>query len=293
MVRKSGQPFLIDLRAGDYRLVLEPERGGSIALFEWRGRAILRPTCGPSMLDTACFPLVPFSNRIASGRFSYGGMPVRLNPNLSGTAHPLHGYGWLSEWQIVEASASSALLEHRYPAGGEWPWRYVARQRFDLEATGLVMALSITNLGASAMPAGLGYHPYFQRYPQTRYLGRHTGEWQNSQDCLPVRLDARAEAIDWWCGQPVGNRIVDTVYGGRSGALAITHPDQGLTITLSPSENLPFTVVYTPDGEDYFCVEPVSHITNAHNLDRKDNGLVDLLPGQSLCVECHVRAEAA
>ena len=59
---------MIELKAGEYFLALEPERGGSIARFGWRGQDLMRPTCGPSVLDVACFPLVPFSNRIAHGR---------------------------------------------------------------------------------------------------------------------------------------------------------------------------------------------------------------------------------
>jgi aldose 1-epimerase len=44
-------------------------------------------------------------------------------------------------------------------------------------------------------------------------------------------------------------------------------------------------VVYTPPGEAFFCVEPVSHITDAFNLaaaGRTDTGMLSLLPGESV-----------
>ena len=41
-------------------------------------------------------------------------------------------------------------------------------------------------------------------------------------------------------------------------------------------------VVYTPQDKDYFCVEPVSHATNAINQPAPSAlGLVTLQPGQS------------
>ena len=43
-------------------------------------------------------------------------------------------------------------------------------------------------------------------------------------------------------------------------------------------------VVYTPPGETFFCVEPVSHITEAFNLaeaGHADTGMLSLAPGGS------------
>jgi aldose 1-epimerase len=89
---------VLELAAGDYRLVLQPEIGGSVAGFHWRDEPVFRPACGPSVLDAACFPLAPFSNRIAHGRFRFGGREVALAPNFpdSDHPHPLHGFGWLA-----------------------------------------------------------------------------------------------------------------------------------------------------------------------------------------------------
>ena len=43
-------------------------------------------------------------------------------------------------------------------------------------------------------------------------------------------------------------------------------------------------VVYTPPDEAFFCAEPVSHITEAFNLEaagRPDTGMLSLVPGES------------
>ena len=274
---------MIELAAGDYRLVLEPARGGSIARFDWRGEPLLRPTGGPSIFDTACFPLVPFSNRIAHGRFRCGGREVVLAPNFPGSdnLHPLHGFGWLAAWAVVTHSAESAVLRHLH-AAGEWPWNYAAEQSFTLDEGGLSHELSLTNLGDTPMPAGLGFHPYFPRNGETLYCGMHHGQWRTSADGLPLVLDSRGAAIDWWGGQPVGSRLVDTLYTGREGPLAVLWPERGIALEIAPSDNLGCTVVYTPPGADYFCVEPVSHMTDAINRPDGGDAMPMLGPGDTL-----------
>ena len=282
---------MIDLRAGDYRLVLEPARGGSVARFDFGEEALFRPTCGHSVLDTACFPLVPFSNRIAQGVFHAGGQDVRLAPNFPGAPHPhtLHGFGWLCEWQVIEASANRALLRHAYVAG-EWPWDYVAEQRFDLSDRGLTHRLTICNRGNSPMPAGLGLHPYFQRNAQTLLIARHCGEWQTAADGIPYALRREDQPVDWWNGRPVGNRAVDTVYSGRRGDLAIVWPDRDLRLDIAPSDNMPCTVVYTPADADFFCAEPVSHATNAINHPDGPDPMHWLAPGDEFAASVRYAA---
>lgn len=284
---------MIALNAGDYRLGIEPERGGSIARFDWRDRPLLRPTCGPSILDVASFPLSPFSNRIAQGRFSFQGRPVQLAPNLPGTAHPhpLHGFAWLAPWQVIAQGPDHAVIACDY-LGGEWPWPHRTEQHFTLTPAGLDLRLTVENRAAQPMPAGLGFHPYLPRTATTRLVALHRGEWQTTPDCLPQRLVEQAQPQDWWQGQPVGTREVDTVYTDRQGDLRVEQPDLGLALTISPSENLRHTVIYTPAGADFFCVEPVTHSTDAVNMADCSDELATLAPGESLSATIRLRAEA-
>lgn len=275
MAGEPDQPVLtFEIGAGDYRLVAAPDRGGSILRFDWRGQPVLRPAVGPSILDVACFPLVPFSNRIANGRFAVGGHEVRLLPNFPSAdhSHPLHGFGWLTAWRVMRHGSSELVIEHDHSAG-EWPWSYRAEQRLILDDDGLMMTLTVNNRSDAPMPLGLGFHPYFPRDAQTRYRGLHRGEWRNDGECIPRTHDERAIVRDWWEGAPVGTRAVDTVYTGREGALEIAWPERGMRLILDGSDRLAHTVVYSPAEQDYFCVEPVTNETDAFN-----RGKLDLLP---------------
>lgn len=260
---------IFELQASDYRLGITPERGGSIAYFTWRTHALMRATCGPSILDTACFPLVPFSNRIAFGRFEGPDGPVQLAPNFPGGGHPhaLHGFGWLAEWAVVSATTDAITIRHDYESDA-WPWPYRAEQTFVLSHAGLRHDLSARNLGSSAMPTGLGFHPYFLHNEATVYRGLHSGEWRTFDDGLPIALDRHDQPRDWWNGSPVGARVVDTVYEGRTGPLSIDWPDRNLKLIIQPSDPLSRTVVYVPAGQNFFAsnrsvIQPMRSIAQA------------------------------
>lgn len=74
---------LVILASGAARLEVCPVAGGSLARFQTTidDRAVdwLRPASTETLRDgdplgMACFPLVPFSNRIRQGRFAFGGV---------------------------------------------------------------------------------------------------------------------------------------------------------------------------------------------------------------------------
>src|SRR5207249_2390718 len=103
----------IALRRGSLSLELLPEIGGSIGAFcleTSRGPVDLLRRATPLAQrerlagETACFPLVPYSNRVREGVFSFRGKMHRLKPNMGDHPHPLHGHGWLSPWKVVAAS---------------------------------------------------------------------------------------------------------------------------------------------------------------------------------------------
>jgi aldose 1-epimerase len=163
----------LTLRAGELELLINPALGGSISDFSWTGAGarvpLLRATGdgADSVLDMACFPLVPYVNRIRGGRFTFRGREVVLKPNMAGDISPLHGQGWLAPWSVENSADRRAELRSEHEAG-EWPWHYEARQAFDLDENGLSLRIECRNLDETPMPCGLGQHPYFPCGPETR-----------------------------------------------------------------------------------------------------------------------------
>src|SRR6476619_6666146 len=143
---------IVTLRAGSLELRLRPSIGGAIEAFEFVGDArplaILRESHTPleKVLDAACFPLVPYVNRIRGGRFEFRGRDVVIAPNMAGDPSPLHGQGWLNAWTVEGHDGARAVLSFTH-APGEWPWAYEARQEFALDERGLSLVLECRNSG--------------------------------------------------------------------------------------------------------------------------------------------------
>ena len=152
------------------------------------------------------------------------------------------------------------------------------RQIIAVTPQGVRLTLAVRNLADRAMPVGLGFHPYFPRTGRTILHARHRGECRNDGDCLPLDVTMQDQPTDWWHGQPVARRKVDTVYVGREGPLAITWPERGLQVVVECDPVLAHTAVLVPAGADRFCAEPVSHVTNAVNRPLGDWAMPALAP---------------
>jgi aldose 1-epimerase len=279
----------LTLEAGPMRLELAPGLGGAVTALTGAGVPWLRPTPADAadVLQTACFPLVPFANRIAHGRVAFGGRRATLPPNLPGDPHPLHGEGWRGAWTVERATRDHAVLAFASGAGA-WPWRYVARQSFRLDPRGVTIRLEMINTDAVAAPGGLGFHPYFPHPDQARLTAQADGIWLTDAEHLPTRHVANGFLADWRRGAEVaGERLIDYCHTGWTGEARIDLGSTRLRLTASPE--LSYLHVYAPPGEDFFCVEPVSHRPDALNgPDPVAAGVRVLAPGETLAAEMRI-----
>ena len=277
---------MITLTAGALTVTLDPDTGGAVASFTRDGRAILRPVVDPNLVAqhgraVAAYPLVPFSNRVGYGRFAWDGQHQELARNFAGEPHTIHGNGWMRPWTVQAATAHEARLSLRHnppddPAS-EWPFRYRAEQLFRLDEASLEVTIGITNESDHSMPTGIGLHPYVARGPGTTLQFGAEAVWKSGADALP---EARVPVTGHWdyrVMRPIDERKVDDCYAGWDGAVKITWPEHGETLTILAPSALRHLVLYTPQGRDYFGIEPVSNMTDAVNHpETADNGIVDL-----------------
>ena len=254
---------LLSLRAGQLGVDLAPHAGGSIARFHHDGWDVLRPMPAEALErgagdEASCFPLVPFSNRIADGNLVVAGRTYHLPCNWPGLNHPIHGDGWARPWQVVHADARSADLLHDHEGGPDWPFRYRARLSFRLDETSLRVQLAIDNLEGCAAPAGIGLHPYFRRDADTTLAFRADAVWLADAEVLPTERVAVPPA--WNYASPRRLELgIDNCFAGWDGQATIAWPARQLRLDLEASAPFRHAVVYTPADHPYFCLEPVSH----------------------------------
>lgn len=271
------EPQILELTRGPLRLALRPDLGGCIAGLWFDGLPVLRST-EPAALERArlsgCYPLLPYSNRLGYRRFRWHGREYTTQPNFDDNPHSVHGIGWQRPWTVDTAAEHSATLVLNHAGDADWPFPFSARQSVALTAEGLQLGLSITNTGDAAAPFGLGWHPYFPKRQRSRLHIELTERWDADAAGLPTRRVPQP-GIDG----DVAHLDFDHCFEGWSGPARVR--DEKLALRLTSS--LPYLVVFTPPLKDYYCVEPVSHVSNAiHMAEPAKAGLRTLMPGEHL-----------
>lgn len=296
MVRATRQPRLnhmtgpatpsFELHAGALRLALRPDLGGCIAGL-WHGDTpILRSTEPVELIasrPSACYPLLPYSNRLAYRKFRWKGHEYTTRPNFEGSPHSVHGIGWLRPWEIVSSSRLEVVIRLVHAPDDDWPFAFEATQYFNLTPDSMSVQLVFTNTAETAQPVGLGWHPYFPTRARSRLHIELASRWDSDAAQLPVRKVAQP-GID----SDVSHLDFDNCFDGWRGPARIRDEKFSLQLTSS----LDHLVVFTPQTKPYFCVEPVSHVSNAiHMADPLAHGLRSVGPGES--VEATMKLEVA
>jgi aldose 1-epimerase len=267
----------LDLRAGNLRLALRPDLGGSIAGLWSSELPVLRST-EPGELASSrlsgCYPLAPYSNRLGYRRFRWLGHDYTTQPNFDDNPHSVHGMAWQRAWSVVSSAAAEAELSLVHPGDADWPFAFELRQRFVLTPDALELHLAFKNTAAQPQPVGLGWHPYFHKRTHSRLHIELTDRWESDASGLPTRRVAQP-GIDG----DVSHLGFDNCFEGWRGAARIR--DEKLSMRLTSS--LPYLVVFTPETKPYYCVEPVSHVSNAmHMTEPAAHGLRSMAAGETL-----------
>jgi aldose 1-epimerase len=193
---------------------------------------------------------------------------------------------------MLRSNSCSTELAYVHEAG-EWPWRYEARQAFDLDEEGLTVRLICRNLSDEPMPCGLGQHPYFPCTAETRLDTEVSHVWTIDEKVLPVekvpaegRYDLRDRLV---CGQGL-----DHGFGGWGGTTRISDPGLPFEIIMS-SPQARFFQLYSPEAGGIFVAEPVSHANAALNAPEEawtELGMRVLEPDEQMALEMRLEIVA-
>lgn len=266
------------------------EQGGAIEGLWWQHQGEMSPVPRPGLksgiaVESSCFPLVPFGNRVSGNRFRSPAGEHQLQPNVEWDRHYLHGDGWLNRWRCVAHSPTQLRLEYIHRQG---VYLYTAQQVFTLSASGVEVELIVTNEGDS-LPFGLGWHPYFPLSPGTRIQAHANGYWLEKEHWLTgAHQESLPQELDFNQPAPLPEHWVNNGFSGWDGAAAIQQPDLGYQLLMTTEPPAPCYFVFVSDPAfdkgyafDFFCFEPMSHAPDDHH--RPDFGQLTLLAcGESM-----------
>jgi aldose 1-epimerase len=258
---------IISLSAHGFDLDIAPLAGGGIARLDWQGLALLRPAVSGAVaardpLGLSCFPMTPYVSRITDGVFTWGDVTTAIAPNMAGGTHPLHGIGWRKPWDVESQSDDHVSLVLSHAGDADWPWAFTTRQDFTIHPDHVEHRLSITSQDNHAFPSSLGPHPYFNAKDATITFEAQS-LWEISGESLPTH-QTRPPVVDQLAaGVSAASLDLDHCFEGWDGVATIRWPTHCVRIEAKiqlDSMDLPCTrlQLYTPKGENFFCLEPVT-----------------------------------
>jgi aldose 1-epimerase len=282
---------MIELRAGRLRCELHPDLGGCIAGLWHDGQPVLRSAPAAQLVSarlSACYPLVPFSNRIGHASLVWQGTQHPLVRNNGDEPHAIHGVGWQRSWTVLDSDEATAMLACEHRPDASWPFAFDCSHTLRLSPAGLEMTLAVTNQSPQAAPMGLGWHPFFVKRPGSHLDFRATGRWEMGADKLPTRRSASSGlAVD------CGSLQVDHCFDGWDGVATL----RDAVLQVRVHSQLTRLVVFTEPGRQIIALEPVSHVNNAVHLYAAGHpadalGLGVLQPGESMMAQMRIEVEA-
>lgn len=244
------------LRAGEVRLTVDPRQGGRMTSLRIDEREVL-VTEGWGPVQWGCYPMAPFAGRIRDGRFTFRGRAVQLPLNLA--PHAIHGTVFERSWAITRQREDELVLT--IDLGPTWPYRGTVTQTIRLRPDVLETTLRLE--AEEAMPAALGWHPWFRRHLGDAHGGRTT-----DSAAVDVVVDAAtmfergADGLPTGALVPARPRPWDDAFTDLRTSPVVRWPG-ALEITLSSTADI--WVVYDEPIEG-ICIEPQTAPPDAINL---------------------------
>lgn len=155
----------IELFAGDYRATIGV-LGAAPRSLTWRGRNLVQPFAEGQPPLSAGIVLAPWPNRVADGRFRFGGRSHELAITESERNTALHGLVGSRAWEVERQTSTTVVLGTTVSASPGWPWPLSLKATWTVSdeshpiRQGLSLMLEVRNDSAYECPLGVGWHPY-------------------------------------------------------------------------------------------------------------------------------------
>ena len=241
--------------------------------------------------------LYPTPNRVRNGVFRYHG--EIYNQVKRGMKILEHGLVNNEPWNYLDPQINHESVNLTtwidfdetcavFPA---FPFKHRLSLDFRLTPAGLQVSYTIENLGDLTIPFGFGLHPYFTK------LSGDAGTFVElpadyvmdyTSDLLPTGrlIEVGGTQFDLRKRVELAALDLDHVFTGvPDGKCAQIYYDTlHMQVRLVASSDFSHIVLYSPRGENFFCLENQTCSTDAHNLaDRNftvESGLKFVMPGK-------------
>ena len=289
----SGRQF--ELSRGQQRAVVV-EVGAGLREYSVAGRDVLERYALDQMCDAAHgAPLIPWPNRLADGRYSFGGAEHQLALDEPEQGNAIHGLLRWRPWAELEHGTDRVRLGARLPAMPGYPFSLEVSIVYELGEDGLTVTTEARNIGPGECPFGAGQHPYLSAGGAlvddcTLHLQAATRLLTDERQIPVGREPVAGGPYDYATPRPVGQVQIDDAFtdlarDGDGLARARLECPDGAAVELWADERYPFLEVFSgdplpaPRRRRALAVEPMSCAPNAF---RSGDGLVRLAPEEEI-----------
>lgn len=240
--------------------------------------------------------LMPWPNRIRDGRYTFAGAEHQLALTEPPRGNASHGLVRWAPWVLDHHEGRSLAVHTRLHPQPGWDGVLDLTATYVLDAHGLQVTTSATNVGTTTVPFGCGAHPYVALgdtpLAQVELTVPAAREVLVDDRLIPLDTRDVAPELDFREGRALGTVALDTAYTdlerdpttGRWEVRVAGLQSIG-EVTVWGDEAFGWAQVFTAQGADTgvagprgIAVEPMTCPANAFN---SGDGLVVLAPGES------------
>ena len=251
-------------------------------------------------LDVSSFLMIPYSNRIENGTFTFDGMEYQLK---NGEKHSIHGDTRKRKWNYKQISQERIVCSFNSTDFDDinWPWPFSTEVDYSLSGNTFTSKITLKNNGNTPMPAGFGWHPYYNRslteenepvFVQFKTAGVYP---DINNNCIPSGSPQKAVGkLDFSKEKQLDPKVhIDNCYQGYDGKGYITWPNSGVKASYDCSSECSHVIFYNPDART-FAFEPATNANNGVNHFEDKNfkcGAVSLNSGEVLSASFSIKVD--
>jgi len=287
------------------KAVINPDYGAAVLAFyvkkDKKEIAIMPDSRKDSnSLDASSFLMIPYSNRIEDGTFTFNEKNHQLK---NGKNHSIHGDTRKSKWIIEEINQDRIIcyFDSSKYKDVNWPWPFSAEVDYSISGNTFKSRITLKNNGDTPMPAGFGWHPYYSRsltkenepvFVQFETEGVYP---DINENCIPSGNPEKPFGkLDFSIEKQLDPKVhIDNCYQGYNGKGHMLWPDSGIKVSYECSPECSHLIFFNPD-DPFFAFEPATNANNGVNHFNDEVfkcGTVSLKPGEKLSASFSIKID--
>lgn len=232
--------------------------------------------------------LYPTPNRVENGEFTFEGQsyPMSMHGMANHMAFELQS-------TIIKNDEAQIIGTLDFSKGSlaysKFPFESILTMCVTITYEAVKVSYTVENKGDKALPYGIALHPFFMRLGKSQCRTSAKSIMEMTKEKLPTGqlVEVKGTRYDLSEYTDVESLQLDHVYTQIEEVpqAGIWYPEIGLKVELESSKEFTHLVVFTPEGQNFFCIENQSCSTNAHNMHAKGfeevSGLEIIRPNES------------